>query len=404
MHDVGHHDLGVAVLRGVEIEEEVDQRALEPGAGALQDREARAGELGGALEVEDPEPLSDLHVALGVRDHRGRSPGLDRGVVVLVLPLRHGVVQEVRDPHRGGVDVGLHGEQLGVDPLGPLVPLGHERLERLGARRVARLHLRADLARERVPVRAQLVALDDQLPAQPGERDDLVDGGEGLGVRVAAREARFGDLRFVGQQVGVVHGVSGRADNARSPPPSAERGAQRGDIREFEASLHRDGERDRQRCRELRARARRAWGRARGGPRAGSSPPDRTRTAGSARTRRGRAPRSARGRARSPSAGTRSRPSRPSWGAPPESGAKPRCFARRGGGRARAPPTWPTRRLRARAGGRAGPSAGLRGGSPGRPRADPARARSRRRRAPRARRARARGRARWPRRRARARP
>ncbi len=51
----GRQNLGVAVLGGVEVEHEVDERAFEARALPIVDGEARAGDLGGAVEVEDAE-------------------------------------------------------------------------------------------------------------------------------------------------------------------------------------------------------------------------------------------------------------------------------------------------------------------------------------------------------------
>ena len=56
-------DLAVAVLGGGDVQEECDQRALQAGAVTAQDGEARAAELGGAREVEDPQRLADLVVS-----------------------------------------------------------------------------------------------------------------------------------------------------------------------------------------------------------------------------------------------------------------------------------------------------------------------------------------------------
>ena len=50
-HEVGHRDLGVAVLPGLQVEHEGGERPLEPGERAEQRDEARAGQLGGAGEI-----------------------------------------------------------------------------------------------------------------------------------------------------------------------------------------------------------------------------------------------------------------------------------------------------------------------------------------------------------------
>ena len=57
-------NLGVAVLAGVQIEHEGDQRALEPRAEPPQHRETRAADLGRALEVQNAQRGAELPVRL----------------------------------------------------------------------------------------------------------------------------------------------------------------------------------------------------------------------------------------------------------------------------------------------------------------------------------------------------
>ena len=59
-------DLGEAVLAGVDVEEPADERALEGRAEAAVDREARAGDLRAALEVEDAQAIGDVPVRLAL--------------------------------------------------------------------------------------------------------------------------------------------------------------------------------------------------------------------------------------------------------------------------------------------------------------------------------------------------
>ena len=62
----GRQHLGVAVLLGVQVEHEADQRPLQPRSRAHVDGEARPAQLGGAFEVENAERLADLPVRLGL--------------------------------------------------------------------------------------------------------------------------------------------------------------------------------------------------------------------------------------------------------------------------------------------------------------------------------------------------
>ena len=68
-------DFRVAVLRGVQVEHEADEGALEAGTCAHVDGKTRAGELGGAFEIEDAEGFAELPVGLGGESRRsGLSP------------------------------------------------------------------------------------------------------------------------------------------------------------------------------------------------------------------------------------------------------------------------------------------------------------------------------------------
>ena len=64
VHDEGRQDLDVAVLARVHVEEELDERAREERRPALEDREARARDLRGALEVQDAERGAEVPVRL----------------------------------------------------------------------------------------------------------------------------------------------------------------------------------------------------------------------------------------------------------------------------------------------------------------------------------------------------
>ncbi len=76
-HHEGRIDLFVAVLAHVHVDKPVGQRALQAGAGALQQVEAAAGELDAPLEVDDAQRLAQFPVRLGreVKDRLGaRTP------------------------------------------------------------------------------------------------------------------------------------------------------------------------------------------------------------------------------------------------------------------------------------------------------------------------------------------
>ena len=85
------------MLARVQIEHEVDQRARQPRAGAAQHREAGAGNLRGALEIENAERGAEIPVRLRLEVERARlavRAGLP--VVCGALADRHARVRQVR--------------------------------------------------------------------------------------------------------------------------------------------------------------------------------------------------------------------------------------------------------------------------------------------------------------------
>ena len=78
----GRQHFGVAVLLRVQVEHEADEGPFEPRARAHVDGEARAGELGGAFQVENAERFAEFPVRLGFEVEAGfRAPGFYGDVV-----------------------------------------------------------------------------------------------------------------------------------------------------------------------------------------------------------------------------------------------------------------------------------------------------------------------------------
>ena len=89
-------DLGHPVLARVDVEEPVDEAALERRPGALVDREARAGDLGAAGVVDDVELIAELPV-------RSAGPGrATRGGIGADLADERLVVGQLLAPHPDG--------------------------------------------------------------------------------------------------------------------------------------------------------------------------------------------------------------------------------------------------------------------------------------------------------------
>ena len=72
------------------------ERALQARAVTAQHREARAGDLGGALEVEDPQRLADLVVGARLEvEPRGLAPAAHHHVVSVARAARDRLVRRV---------------------------------------------------------------------------------------------------------------------------------------------------------------------------------------------------------------------------------------------------------------------------------------------------------------------
>ena len=72
LHQERRQHLGVAVLPGVKVEHEGGERPLQARAQPHVGHEARAGQLGAALEVENPELGADVPVVPGFEVEAGR--------------------------------------------------------------------------------------------------------------------------------------------------------------------------------------------------------------------------------------------------------------------------------------------------------------------------------------------
>ncbi len=188
----------------MQVEHEVDQRPLQARAVADEEREAAAGHLRSALEVEQTERLGDLPVrqpreAL-VRGHF--APAANERAVALAA-LRHGGVGNVGQAELLGRERGF---QLGAAGIQLLDALGQRaRLSNSGSD----VRLRGALPLHAVDVLAGLVAPRLELL-------DLVQQSEVLAVQaqpeveIAALalgdEGRAHDIRLLANELAIEHG------------------------------------------------------------------------------------------------------------------------------------------------------------------------------------------------------
>ncbi len=126
IHQEGRQHFGVAVLAGVHVEHEIDERALQLRAQAPVQGEARAGDLGGALEIQDAQFRAQVPVRLGLEiELRRLAHAPHFHVVVGVSAHRHGFVRHIGD-------AGQQFAELLVQRLSP-VRRGRRSLRRHGA-------------------------------------------------------------------------------------------------------------------------------------------------------------------------------------------------------------------------------------------------------------------------------
>ena len=201
--DVGRPALGVAVLAGLHVEHELGERAVQPRDRAAQEREARARELGAGVEVHaerraevDVVPRRELEAAR-------RAPAAHLDVGALVRADRHARVGQVGQRHQ-------HRRQLGLDRLQPrrralelagdAVHLGH-----LGAGVGALPLLLADLLRQAVAPRLQLLGARLQALALGLEGDEALDVEKGL-RRLARLETGDDGREVLAQERDIEHG------------------------------------------------------------------------------------------------------------------------------------------------------------------------------------------------------
>ena len=221
-HDVGHHELGVAVGVGGLVQKEADQRALETGARTPGHRKASAGELCRPLEVEDPQRLAQGDVVLHgeVVDARA-APGAQLDVVVFGLSFRNAGVQGVGNAQQqvalfvleslSLVVEGVHAVAHGLD----LLP------KRKGLVPLSGLHQRTDLLGQAVPLGPHGVRLGLDLPAAREHRLEAVEGRKLVFTSVAARQGVPNPSGVLGHQAPVQHPILHRAD----PPPNGSGGS-----------------------------------------------------------------------------------------------------------------------------------------------------------------------------------
>mmetsp|Transcript_31312 Transcript_31312/g.72854 ORF Transcript_31312/g.72854 Transcript_31312/m.72854 type:complete len:301 (-) Transcript_31312:157-1059(-) len=172
-HEVGHHHLRVAMLSGVRVHKEGDERTLKARERTLQYREARSRQLGRRLHVEASKGARRLVVPLPARRQLAlASPRSDLNVLLLVVAFRRAFVEKVGQRVEERLALRLDNLHLRVRLVSDRSCSGNLRFESVGGGGVPLLHQLADLWRESLSLRTRLIPLLDERRALLSERAD----------------------------------------------------------------------------------------------------------------------------------------------------------------------------------------------------------------------------------------
>jgi len=197
----GGQDLGIPVLTGMQLEHEGDQGPFQARPLPLQQPEPRAGQLGRALEVHDPQVFAQVPVGLeGVGEGRPLPPNPDLDVVAGVAAIGSRGVGKIRDPIQELLLFLLQGGALAVQRGDLEADLAHAGR---GLRDVlARLLAPPQIGRHLVALLLQVVPPGDRLPAQDVQLHQAVDH---FGTDAPAGQGGLDDLRFATDLLDVQH-------------------------------------------------------------------------------------------------------------------------------------------------------------------------------------------------------
>ena len=113
VHQERRQHFGITVFAGVRVEHEIDQRALQLRAHAPVERETGAGNLGGALEIEDAQFGAEVPVRFGLEiELRRIAHAAHFQIVVGILAHRHGIVRHVGNSGQQFLEFGIRGLRL----------------------------------------------------------------------------------------------------------------------------------------------------------------------------------------------------------------------------------------------------------------------------------------------------
>ena len=131
--EVGDVGFGIAMLARVQVEHELDQRAVQARQRSGHQRKPGAGDLAGRFEIEHPERFAEVGVVLGVEIKLSRlAPAADFDVAALVFAVRHAVVRQVGETESDLDDPRLDRGQLRLGRLQLVTEISHGGHQRRG--------------------------------------------------------------------------------------------------------------------------------------------------------------------------------------------------------------------------------------------------------------------------------
>ncbi len=211
----GWADLGVAVLSGVEIEQEADEGALESGSGPAIDDEGAAGDFGTGFEVEHAVGLPEGDVVFWCEVKAGcAAPAADLWVFLGSGTDWAGLVREVGQAKHDltllavGV-IGSLADFIEAVTDAPHLGFGGGGVEAVFA-------ADADVFGEPIAILLKLLALGLCRAASGIESKDLIN--DGTQSRIALGEALFDEIRVFTQEADIEHrrrSVAGECDLSR---------------------------------------------------------------------------------------------------------------------------------------------------------------------------------------------
>ncbi len=201
-HEKGRTDLGITMLGGVEIEQEVDEGALESCASPTINHEGAAGDFGTRFKVDHAMGLAKRDMVFRFEVVRWcDSPAADFGVFFGGAANGAGFVRQIWEGQKEVTLLGVGGVGFRADLINALPDAAHFGF--LGGGVLAVFATESDFFGEAVAITLQLLALSLGGAAGSIEGEDLIDQSGKRGI--AGGETLFDEVGIFAQEADVEH-------------------------------------------------------------------------------------------------------------------------------------------------------------------------------------------------------